>query len=152
MTRRFACSLAVLSVGLLLVGGCGGSSDSKNFTKDYRTLRKDLKGVGNELATALRGASAPGQTDLTLAKTFDSLADKTQAVLDRLRKLKPPDKLKSDYDQLTSALAKAQKDVKGLASGLKAHDVSAARSTTQALLRDSPAVTKHADAIEAKLK
>jgi hypothetical protein len=153
MTRRCACSLAVLTVGLLLFGGCGGGSKkSTDFKQDYATLRQQLKGVGNDLGTALRGASAPGQTDLTLAKTFDSVADKTQAVLDRLRKLKPTAKVKSDYDQLESALAKAQQDIKSLASGLKAHDVSAARSTTQALLKDSPAVTKYADAITAKLK
>jgi hypothetical protein len=35
---------------------------------------------------------------------------------------------------------------------LKAHNVSAAKSTTQNLLTDSPAVTRYADAITNKLK
>src|SRR2546426_221256 len=104
MTRRLACSLAVLAVGALLIGGCGGSSDTEKFKQDYKAIRQELRAIGKDIGAAIQGAS--GQTDAALAQTFNSIAARTQTVLDRLRKLKPPDSVKSDFDNLKAALDK----------------------------------------------
>ncbi|MDX6668103.1 MAG: hypothetical protein QOK04_1483, partial [Solirubrobacteraceae bacterium] len=102
MTRRFACSLAVLAVGTALVGCGGGSGDMGKFKKAYKADRQTLRQIGNDIGSAI--SNAPAGSTSALATNLSSLADRTQKLLDSLRKLQPPANVKSDFGALTVAL------------------------------------------------
>jgi hypothetical protein len=149
MTRRFAYSLALLAVGALLVG-CGGSGDTDKFKKDYKADRQTLREIGNDIGSAI--SNAPNDSASALAAKFRSLASRTQTLLNSLRKLKPPGKVKSDFNALSSALSKGRRDLSAIASAATSNDANAAGAATRALITDSPAITRSADAVLSKLK
>ena len=149
MTRRVACCSAVLAVSALLLGCGGGSGDTDRFKQDYKTDRQTLRQIGNDIGSAI--SNAPNESASALAAKLTSLANRTRALLRSLRRLEPPDKVKSDFNTLTSTLAKAQHDLSGIAAALRTNDANAATAATRALATDSPAITRSADAVLSKL-
>src|SRR5204863_9474881 len=110
-TRSFAVALTVVA---LLVGGCGGGG---NFKKDYTKTDAQLRQLGVDLGSALR--TAKSSTDVALAAKFDSFATRTRKIVADLGKLKPPDKVKSDVQQLQSALETIGSDMGSIAGAAK---------------------------------
>jgi hypothetical protein len=149
MTRRFACSVALLAVVALLVGCGGGSDDNGKFKKAYKADRQTLRQIGNDIGLAI--SNAPAGSTSALATKFSSLADRTQKLLDSLRKLKPPANVTSDFGALTSALADGKHALSTLASAVKANDATAVTGASQALAKASPVITRSADAVLSKL-
>jgi hypothetical protein len=148
MTRRFACSLAALAVGAALVG-CGGSGDTDKFKRAYKADRQTLRQIGNDIGSAI--SNAPTGSASALATKFRSLASRTKTLLGSLRKLKPPGKVKTDFTALTSALARGQRDLSAIASAATANDANGAGNATRALIADSTAITRSANAVVSKL-
>jgi hypothetical protein len=148
MTKRIACSLAVLAVGSVLLG-CGGNGDTDKFKQAYKADRQTLREIGRDIGSTIQGAT--GDSTSVLATKFSSLAGRTETLLELLRKLKPPSKVKDDFTALTSALDKGQGDLLAISAALVINDAKAAGAATRALVADSPVITRSADAVLSKL-
>jgi outer membrane murein-binding lipoprotein Lpp len=130
--RRYVL-VAVLAAALL--AGCGGDDKQDTFAKDFRPINGDIQGLGRKVGNAV--SSARGKSDVALANQFSGLADQVGEQRKKLDGLDPPDDLKSDTDDMTSALRKVEKDLRGISKAARGHDAEGARSSTEALVRDS---------------
>jgi outer membrane murein-binding lipoprotein Lpp len=130
--RRYA-ALAVLAAALL--AGCGGEDKQDTFAKDFRPINGDIQALGGKVGNAV--TTARGKSDVALADEFSGLADQVGAQRKKLDGLDPPDDLESDTADMTSALGKVEKDLRGISKAARGHDAEGARSSTEALVRDS---------------
>ncbi len=131
---------AVVTVALALAVSACGSSDSGDdaaatFKKDYQAESVTLKAVGDDLGTAISGAS--GMTDAEVAKTFGALATRAHDSADRLKDLEPTDETKATLTKLENAVEKAAGDLDTITAAARTNNPDAAKTAAAALVTAS---------------
>jgi hypothetical protein len=121
---------------IALAAGCGGG-----FKDDYAPVDTQLHDVGQQLVTALNGASH--QTNGQFASTIRAVERNLSDVQSKLARLTPTDDVKADYAALRKGLAKVDADLNKLAGVVNANDVASTKATVKSLLTDAAAVTPH---------
>ena len=148
----------------LAIAGCGsdskddGAADAAKATAAAAAAFKtgatqataETTKIGNDLGTAIQGAKK--ETDASLAATFTSLANRARAVVSDLNALDTPQESRAEVTALVGALSTGAQDLDAIATAARGNDASSARSATETLVRDSPAIKAAKDALEAELK
>lgn len=130
---------AALAAGALALTACGGE-DEQAFIDASKKASTEISAIGQDIGTTVSGAGE--QTDAELQRQFTALADRTGKAASDVDALDPPnDDIQKTVDELSSALTKGQKDLESIASAAEASDADAARSATQELIKDSPAIS-----------
>lgn len=148
-------SLLIVTVIAVLVAGCGGDNDATkkkdaDFKEDATAAATQTSQLGKDLGSAIEGAGST--TDAQLAKTFSDLTSRARAVVAKLRALEPPDKARQKVDDLAAALSTGAKDLAAIATAVRSSDAAGARTATQTLVSDSPAIKTANDALKAELR
>jgi hypothetical protein len=117
---------------LLVVAGCGGSSDS--FTDDYNEAVKPL----SELKT--NGGSS--------AREFDRLADRTRKTHDNLADLDPPEDAQDEMDKLLSGLEGVTRDLSAVADAVRAKDPTQQAQAAKQLVKSTSEVQRAESALQ----
>ncbi len=158
--RRVMPVVALVSIA---IAGCGGDSKDDGaadaakakaaaaaaFKTAATAATAETTKIGDDLGTAIQGAGK--ETDAALAATFTNLASRARGVVANLNALETPQDSRAEVTALVGALTTGAQDLDAIATGARAHDASSARSATQTLVRDSPAIKAAKDALEAKL-
>lgn len=135
--RRIA-GVAVAAAALAL-SACGGEDD-QDFIDASKKTTTEISAIGQDIGTTVSGAAQ--ETDADLQKEFTELADRAGKAVEDLGALDPPnDDIQTTVDELSSALSKGQKDLENIATAAGASDADGARTATQALVKDSPAIS-----------
>jgi hypothetical protein len=137
--RRPALLTAVVVAFALALSACGSDDSGKDgaatFKTDYQAQSAKLKAIGNDLATAINGAS--GMTDTEVAKTFGALADRAHATADDLKDLEPTDEAKATLTKLENAVEKAAGDLDTITAAARTQNPDAAKTAAAALVAAS---------------
>ena len=142
---------AVLATGLLVTAGCGSKSDkSATYASKYKAESAQIKALGNELGTAITGASK--LSDAQVATKFGGLAKRAHAAAAALLALTPPDSMKADNAALSTALNKAASDLDDIVTAAKSGDVQGAKTATVTLINDSVPVKTAREKLNAATK
>jgi hypothetical protein len=133
--------IVVLAIAAIAVAGCGSSSSGPSktdFNTGYKPLNAEILAIGNGVGTTIQ--SAKNKSDVVLATTFEALATRLDQVKTKLGGLKAPDDYKSDVAALDKAVGTVSADLHSIASAAKGHDIAGARTATQKLVTDAPAL------------
>ena len=156
--------LPVVALVALAFAGCGGDSKKDDeaadaakakaaataaFKKGAEAATTETTQIGDDLGTAIQGASK--QTDAALAAEFTSLASRARGVVSDLNALQTPLQSRAEVTALAGALTTGAQDLDAIATAARAHDASSARSATQTLVQDSPAIKTAKEALEAEI-
>jgi len=156
--------LPIVALVALAFAGCGGDSKEDDaaadaakakataeaaFKKGATAATAETTKIGEDLGTAIQGASR--QTDAALAATFTSLAGRARGVVSDLNALETPQETRAEVTALVGALTTGAQDLDAIATAARANDASSARSATETLVRDSPAIKAAKDALDAEL-
>jgi len=156
--------LPIVALVALAFAGCGGDSKKDDeaaaaakakavaaaaFKKGAKAATAETTKIGNDLGTAIQGANK--ETDAALAATFTSLATRARAVVADLNELETPQESRAEVTALVGALSTGAQDIDAIATAAHAHDASSARSATETLVRDSPAIKAAREALEAEI-
>lgn len=135
--RRIAGVALVVAAGAL--SACGGDNEQEFIDASNKTT-SEISAIGQDIGSTVSGAG--DQTDAELRRQFTRLADRAAKAVKDLDALDPPDDdIRKTVDELSSALTKGQKDLENIASAAGASDAAAARTATQELVKDSPAIS-----------
>ena len=96
-------------------------------------------------------AIARSSNNAQLAATFSGLTSRTRKTVAKLGSLDSPNEARKKVDALESALDTGAKDLAAITSAARESDAAAARSATEKLLRDSPAIQKANAALKAEV-
>lgn len=153
--------LPIVALVALAFAGCGddnGKSDdaakakaaaAAAFKTGAKTATAATTKIGEDLGTAIQGADK--ETDAALAATFTSLATRARSVVADLNALDTPQESRAEVTALVGALTTGAQDIDAIATAARAHDASSARSATETLVRDSPAIKAAREALEAEI-
>ena len=156
--------LPIVALVALAFAGCGGDSKKDDeaaaaakakavaaaaFKKGAKAATAETTKIGNDLGTAIQGANK--ETDAALAATFTSLATRARAVVADLNELETPQESRAEVTALVGALSTGAQDIDAIATAARAHDARSARSATETLVRDSPAIKAAREALEAEI-
>ena len=156
--------LPVVALVALAFAGCGGDSEKDDAAADaakakaaaaaaFKTGAKaattETTKIGDDLGEAIQGADK--QTDAALAAEFTSLASRARGVVGDLNALETPQESRAEVTALVGALTTGAQDLDAIATAARAHDASSARSATQTLVQDSPAIKTAKEALEAEI-
>jgi hypothetical protein len=139
--RRRVAPLALGVVVAGLIAGCGGddkSDDVADFKKDAAAAAAKTTLLGDDLGTAISTASS--KTDAQLTATFADLTTRAKAIVADLRALKPNDASRQKVADLSEALDVGATDLEAIKTAAANSDADAARSATEKLVTDSPAI------------
>jgi hypothetical protein len=157
--------IPVVALVALAFAGCGDDSKKDDeaaaaakakaaaaaaFKTGAKAATTDTTKIGDDLGTAIQGADK--ETDAALAATFTSLASRARNVVADLNALETPQESRAEVTALVGALTTGAQDLDAIATAARAHDASWARSATETLVRDSPAIKAAKDALDAELK
>jgi hypothetical protein len=131
---RRAQFLALLLAAALLVGGCG-EDKSKTFRTDFRPVNAKIVALGGAVGKAVMGAS--GKSDRQIQQEFSALGTRTGSLRKQVDGLDPPDDLKEDRADLSTAMADAQKALGQISAAARKGDPDAARRATIQLVAAS---------------
>lgn len=138
---RPAAILAVLIASLFALAACGGDDKGSDdsYKQDAKAVVLSVRAAGTQVGNVMSNADTT--SDAALTQQLDALQKQTAAVLTSIEALKPP----SDADQklveaLKTAFAKVNTDIGKIADAATANDPTGARSATEQLVADSPAV------------
>lgn len=153
--RPRALTVLVLG-GTLALAACGSNSGgnkdaAKTFKTNYQAESVKLKTIGDELGTAIRGAS--NMTDAEVATTFGALAKRAHTSADNLKNLEPTGEAKTTLTTLENAVEKAAGDLDTITAAARTQNPDAAKTAAAALVADSEPIgtsRKSLDAIVAK--
>lgn len=156
--------LPAVALVALAFAGCGGDSKKDDdaadaakakataqavFKKGAKAATTETTKIGDDLGTAIQGADK--QTDAALAADFTSLASRARGVVGDLNALETPQESRAEVTALVGALTTGAQDLDAIATAARAHDASSARSATQTLVQDSPAIKSAKEALEAEI-
>jgi hypothetical protein len=139
------CVLAVVAV----LAGCGGSDTTTQFKSGYNAVRGQLNQTGQAIATEIQ--QAPKQTDAQVAANFHNLAGQFSSQLAKLKALKPPANVSSDWNNVTNAATKLAADLNAIASAATTHNTAAAQQAGASLAADAQALTQSLTPVKQKL-
>lgn len=156
--------LPIVALVALAFAGCGDSKkDDKAaaaakakaaaataFKTGAKAATTETTKIGDDLGTAIQGADK--QTDAALAATFTSLAGRARGVVSDLNALQTPQESRAEVTALVGALSTGAQDLDAIATAARGSDASSARSATETLVKDSPAIKAAKDALDAELK
>jgi hypothetical protein len=128
-------SLATLLLAALLVTGCGGTGEKKQFGERFKPVNSQLVALGGSVGQALQ--SAPKTSDPELATRFLGFVTRLQGIRARIANLDPPGELQSRVRALSAGASRLVVDLGGIAAAARAHDRRAFRVAVAALVRDS---------------
>lgn len=132
---------AVVAAAVLVLAACG-DEDTADFVRDSNRVTSEISAIGRDIGTAVSGAG--DQTDAELERQFAALAGRVGDVRTRLDDLDgPTDTIADTIVSLSDALAEGQKDLKDISEAAGAGDAAAARTATEALVADSPAISTY---------
>lgn len=155
--------LAVVMIAAF-AAGCGGSDSDDTATETATASQQQQAAafksgataataattkIGTDLGAAIQSASS--QTDAQLAATFTDLAARSRAVVADLNALDPPAASRAKVNALVGALSTGAQDLDAIATAARAGDAASAKSATETLVRDSPAIMAAKDALDADL-
>jgi hypothetical protein len=143
-----SCAIAVAGAGC---GGSGGDGkdDTATFKQDYRSQRDRLNAVSDEIGQVL--TTADGKPDAQVESELRAVQGKYHALLVRLDALKPPEKLKADFTQVTTSAHTLDADLVGITKAAAAHDADTAKTATEQLIAHIPALKTAAAKLVAAL-
>jgi hypothetical protein len=127
-------ALPALVAATLVVAGCGESS-KEDYANNFRPINAELVQLGKKIAVS--AASALNKSDREIAKEFGDHAEATVRARRRLDDLDPPDDLKSEQDDLSTALGDAEHALEGIANAAREHSPEDARRSTLDLIEAS---------------
>lgn len=133
-------ALLLLAVAAVALAACGSDNGGdSSYEKDAKATVLAVRAAGDKLGTVLQGASS--QTDAALTSQLEAVQTQTAAALAKIKALDPPDdKAQKLVDALATAFSRANTDVVKLTDAVTANDPTGARSATEQLVKDSPAV------------
>ena len=127
-----AITVTMVAISLVVASGCGGSSTSS--ANDYV---KQINKVQTDFANSLSASASSGTTSssdpLAGAKdTFKKIDDGLNKVVAQLKGITPPDKVKSEHQQLITEISSLDQEVKKIGSTVSSGDLKkiAAAQTT----------------------
>ena len=156
--------LPILALVALAFAGCGGDSKKDDeaaaaakakaaaaaaFKTGAKAATAETTKIGEDLGTAIQGADK--QTDAALAAEFGRLATRARGVVGDLNALETPQASRAEVTALVGALTTGAQDLDAIATAARAHDASSARSATQTLVQDSPAIKTAKEALESEI-
>lgn len=125
----------------LAITACGGE-DNTEFIDASKKVTADISAIGQDIGETV--STADQQTDAALQTEFTTLADRAGKAVTALGDLDAPeDDITKTVDALSSALTKGQKDLENIATAAGASDAEGAKSATEALVADSPAISEN---------
>lgn len=125
----------------LAITACGGE-DNTEFIDASKKVTADISAIGQDIGETV--STADQQTDAALQTEFTELADRVGKSVTALGDLDAPeDDISTTVDALSSALTKGQKDLENIATAAGASDADGAKSATEALVADSPAISEN---------
>jgi hypothetical protein len=157
--------LPIVALVALAVAGCGGDSKKDDeaataakakaaaaaaFKTGAKAATAETTKIGDDLGTAIQGADK--ETDAALAATFTGLASRARGVVADLNALETPQASRAEVTALVGALGTGAQDLDAIATAARANDAASARSATETLIKDSPAIKAAKDALDTELK
>jgi hypothetical protein len=150
MLHRRAVSVVCVLATLGILSACGGSSDTTaQFKSGYNAVRTPLNQTGQAISKELQ--QAPKQTDAQVAANFRSLATRFDSQVGKLKALKPPASVASQWTNVTAAASRLDADLKAIASAAAAHSTAAAQQAGAALAADAQALSSALAPVKQKL-
>jgi len=142
-TVRPVALVATLLASLLLLAACGGddkgSDDSAAYKKQAKAVVLSIRATGDKLGDVLSNASNTNDAELTQQlEAVQDLITSDQADIDALEP--PDDTAKKLVATLKTAYAAVVTDVGKLTDAATANDPTGAKTATEQLVKDSPAV------------
>lgn len=134
---RHSILVAGLVTTLVLISGCGGSSQSDptaKFTASYEADRGQLKQTSAAVGAAIQQSTS--QTDAQIITAFRGLAGRWQSQLSQLQTLKPPSNLSADFNTLTGAATRVEADLNAIVSAAATHSTTAAEQAGASVVTD----------------
>lgn len=142
MPSTRAAAIAALSTLALSLTACGGSDDT--LSKSELTSKGNA--ICKDIEAKVKGVKTP--TDVAgIADYSAKIAPYTAELTSRLKALKPADDVKSDWNTLTSSLAKSSDAFKSIGAQVKAKD----QAGLQKASADIDAASKQTTAAAKKL-
>lgn len=134
---------ALLTAAALALGACGGDDgdSTQEFVDASNKVTAEVSALGQDIGTTVTAAGE--QTDAALQTQFSELATRAGDAVEGLDALEAPDdEVGGTVDALSTALTKGQKDLENIATAAGSSDAEGARTATQALVADSPAISE----------
>lgn len=133
MRIRLAWGVAVAAA----LAGCGGASGPSlsAFKTGYLAAWPVHSQFGAELVGAIR--TAPQKTNAELATEFQQLSDKASHEATQLSRLDPPDKYRTEVDQIIGGIGMVRSDLRAISIAASAGSASDARDATIKLIKDA---------------
>ena len=148
--------MAPLALGAVVVAfgaGCGGggekSDDGAAFKKDAASLAAKTSLLGDDLGTAITTAST--KTDAQLTAKFTELTSRARTIVTQLKALEPTDSARQKVADLAEALDVGTGDLDAITKAATNGDAAGAKTATEKIVADSPAIKEANDALKAEL-
>lgn len=143
-------AFATLTVCLMVVAGCGSSSNpTTQFKNGYAAARGPLNTTFSEVSSALRGTARGGAA--VTAGTVEVLAARFGTDLAPLKALKPPGQVATAFATLTASLGRVESDLREISAAAKRRSFGGAVVAVEKLESDARAATDAASAMKRKL-
>jgi hypothetical protein len=133
LLRRFHVLALLLALALPLAA-CG-EDKTATFKKDFKPLNSKIVALGQDVGSAVNGAS--GKSDRQIQQQFGSLSRKTGTLQKEVNRLEPPDDLAAAKRALVDAMGNARDALGDIEKAAGAGDPQAARRATIQLVAAS---------------
>jgi hypothetical protein len=147
---RLAATAAVAS---LAIAGCGGGDDSdSNKTLSYADTGSELNSICNEFNPKLDALGDKLNGDpANDAPVWDEAATATEDGVAKVKELKVPSELQSDFDTFVSSSEQQIELLKAGAESAKAGDKAAYTQTVKGFAKQAKPIEKQSDLAASKL-
>jgi uncharacterized phage infection (PIP) family protein YhgE len=143
---RLAIVLALAALIAITAPACGGD-DSDQFREDYNAAVDKLSKINTDIGTAAGGAT--DQSNKTIAKEFNQIADTAEQTRSRLSELDPPEDAKDEFDKLLSSLETGVEDLRAVAKAARANSPQEANQAVKKLAQTGQQITEAENALKA---
>jgi uncharacterized phage infection (PIP) family protein YhgE len=143
---RLAIVLALAALLAITAPACGGD-DSDQFREDYNAAVDKLSKINTDIGTAAGGAT--DQSNKTIAKEFNQIADTAEQTRSRLSDLDPPEDAKDEFDKLLSSLETGVEDLRAVAKAARANSPQEANQAVKKLAQTGQQITEAENALKA---
>ena len=134
-------------VAITLLAGCGG--DEKNdFAEDWKPVNEQLLALDTQITQAL--VRAEGTPDDVLAGIFLGFSTRLQDAKRRVDELDPPADLSRQTTAVSRTTGAVVTDLRAIGTAARTHKPQAARTATEALVRDLRTARSSRQALDRK--